>query len=257
MAYAKSIGYNVGLITNGLLVDDAFLKRLKPYDVQLSISVPGIDTFAETTQQDNIKNVLELFSKCKKLGIKTVANIAVTKKNLGELYENISLPIINGATYVLLNRFLPGGRGLENKEFLLTNDELNEMFATAEEVLSKAGIKGHVGTELPYCVIKNPEQYKYLNIGSLCGAAKSFFVMDPSGYIKGCNHSPKRICHWTAVATLATNAYWLKFTKSDYIPDMCRNCPHLMVKCDGGCREAAHVFHGRVDAPDPCFEGGA
>lgn len=252
---AKSLGYTLGLITNGQGVDDTFLHRLKSYDALLSISVPGIDTFAETTKNDNIDGVLNLFSKCKSIGIKTVANIAVTKKNLGELYENISLPIINGAGYILLNRFLPGGRGLENKQFLLTVDEMNEMFDTAEEVLSKAGIKGHIGTELPYCIIKNPERYKHLGIGSLCGAAKQFFVIDPSGYIKVCNHSPKRVCKWSEIESLPNNTYWKAFIGSDYIPRMCRNCKHLKNKCDGGCREAAHVYHGKIDDADPCFEG--
>jgi radical SAM protein with 4Fe4S-binding SPASM domain len=251
---AKMLGYTLGLITNGQGLDDSFLQRLKPYDILLSISVPGIETFADTTKNDNINEVLNSFSKCKEIGIKTVANIAVTKKNLWELYENIALPIINGADYILLNRFLPGGRGLDNKQFLLTVDEMNEMFDIAEEVLTRAGIKGHIGTELPYCIIKDPTRYKNLNIGSLCGAAKQFFVIDPSGYIKVCNHSPKRVCKWNEIDNLSSNAYWQAFIETDYIPNMCRECKYLKSKCDGGCREAAHVFHGEIDDADPCFE---
>lgn len=252
--YSRKLGYTLGLITKGQGIDDFFLQRIKTYDVLLSISVPGIDTFATMTKNDNIEGVLNLFAACKKIGIKTVANIAVTKKNLSELYENISLPIINGASYVLLNRFLPGGRGLDNKEFLLTIDEINTMFDIAEDVLSRAGIKGHVGTELPYCIIKTPERYKHLGIGSLCGAAKQFFVIDPSGYIKVCNHSPTRVCKWNELDSLQNNAYWRSFRQLDYIPAMCQNCKYLKNKCDGGCREAAHVYHGSVFDSDPCFD---
>jgi len=254
--YAKNLGYTLGLITNGRLVDDKFLNKLKLYKILLSISVPGIETFAETTKYNNIENVLNLFKKCKELGIQTVANIAVTKKNFGELYENIALPILNGAAYVLLNRFLPGGRGLYNKQYLLTINEINEMFDIAEEVLSKAGISSHIGTELPYCIIKDPEKYKYLNIASLCAAAKSFFVIDPSGYIKVCNHSPNRICHFTEIEKIEQSEYWNKFINSDYTPQMCKDCKHLGVKCDGGCREAANVYYGGIDSQDPCFEEG-
>lgn len=251
---AFCLGFSLGLISNGKNINDEILHQLHKYGVLLSISVPGIETFEKTTGQNNIENVLEIFKKCKELDIQAVANIAVTKINLPELYENIALPILNGASYVLLNRFLPGGRGLENTKYLLSIDEINEMFDVAEEVLSKVGIYGHIGTELPYCIIKTPEKYKHLGISSLCAAAKDFFVVDPSGYIKACNHSPKRLCKWTDIDTLEQNEYWQRFVSMDYIPDMCRNCKYLHTKCDGGCREAAHVYFGNVTDKDPCFE---
>ena len=250
---AHRLGYSIGCSTNGENADDKFLHEIKKYNCLLSISVPGIDTFAQTTGCDSIENILALFDKCKNLKIQTVANIAVTKKNIKELYENIALPILHGATYVLLNRFLPGGRGLSNIEYLLSLDEINEMFDIAEEVLSKAGIHGHIGTEMPYCGIKSPEKYKYLNIASLCAAVKSFFVVDPSGYIKVCNHSPERLCKWTEVDSLEENDYWKRFIMRDYIPKMCVGCEHLNVKCDGGCREAAHVYYGNINDSDPCL----
>lgn len=127
------------------------------------------------------------------------------------------------------------------------------MFDIAEEVFARAGIKGHVGTELPYCVIKNPQKYKHLQIASLCAGGKEFFVIDPSGYVKVCNHSPHRCCKWTELETLNDNEYWMAFASKAYIPDMCKDCEHLDI-CDGGCRESAHVFYGSINAPDPCFE---
>ncbi|MCL2862563.1 MAG: radical SAM protein [Methanimicrococcus sp.] len=250
--YAYEMGYAITMITNGRAVDDTLLNAVKKCGVLMSVSVPGLETFEEHTGVDNIDNVLSLFEKCRDMGIKTVANIAVTKKNLPELYENISYPILSGAEYVLLNRFLPGGRGMKNTEYMLSNDELNEMLDIAEEVLTRAGVNGHIGTELPYCVVKNPEKYKRLHVGHKCGAAKSFFITDPEGYIKVCNHSPHRVCHWTEIETLDKNEYWQRFRKGDYLPEMCKGCKYLDV-CDGGCREAAHVFHGRTNDPDPCF----
>ena len=251
---AKELGFSIGVISNGRRIDRAFLQRLQKYHVLLSVSVPGIDTFAQTTGQDNIDHVLEIFDTCHEIGVQTVANIAVTKINFGELYQNIALPLLHGATYLLLNRFLPGGRGLENTKYLLSVDEINKMFDIAEEVLERAGIYGHVGTELPYCIIRHPERYKRLQIASLCAAAKSFFVIDPSGYVKVCNHSPTRLCKWTELDSLEQNDYWQKFASRDYIPAMCKGCRYLGTKCDGGCREAAHVYFGNITDNDPCFE---
>ena len=218
----------------------------------ISISLPGIETFVEHTGIDNVEHVLSLFEKTKARGIKTTANIAVTKKNLPELYENIAYALIKGADYILLNRFIPGGRGLDNQEFLLSIEETNMMLDIAEEVLSKANRYGHVGTELPLCAIKNPNNYKHLQVSNLCAAAKGFFVVDPSGYIKVCNHSPQRICHYSELSSLNTNEYWNRFRNRDYIPDMCKKCDKIEV-CDGGCREAAHVFYNSITDNDPIF----
>ena len=220
---------------------------------EASISVPGIDTFREHTGVDNITHVLNLFELAKKYGLQATANIAVTKRNLPELYENIALPLIHGAEYILLNRFLPGGRGLSNTEYLLSVEETNEMLDIAETVLTKANRYGHVGTELPLCAIQNPTQYKHLQVSSICAAAKGFFIVDPSGFIKVCNHSPQKVCRYTDIEKLEQNEYWLKFTNRDYLPDMCAACDKSNI-CDGGCREAAHVYHGSIKDKDPVFD---
>lgn len=240
------------LISNGRRLDDDLLEFLSKRDITLSVSVPGIDTFAETTGVDNLDNVLEIFSKAKALGIETTANITVTKRNLPELYENIALPLIKGADYILLNRFLPGGRGLENTELLLNREEVNRMLDIAEEVLSRSGRYGHVGTELPLCIIDRPESYERLRIGTRCSAGKNFFVIDPGGYVKVCNHSPVRICRYDELDKLRDNPYWRTFQDSKYLPEMCRGCDKLG-ECDGGCREAAHVYSGSVSDKDPLF----
>lgn len=260
--HAQNTGFTVGLITNGRNADRGFLKRLSAIKgLFLSISVPGLTTFREHTGVDNIDHVLGLFDIANEFGLPTTANIAVTKKNLPELYENIAYPLLHGARYVLLNRFLPGGRGLYNKEYLLTVDEINRMLDTAEEVLAVSGATGHVGTELPYCIIKNPGRYKRLQIASTCAAAKGFFVTDSGGYIKVCNHSPTRICHWTQSPRIETFDYWNAFLhggdgkgKTSYLPKMCDFCEKRGRICDGGCREAAHVYHGAINDPDPCFD---
>ena len=241
------------MISNGRAMDDNFLDFISRYDVTLCISIPGIQTFEEQTGIDNIDHVISLFEKAKGFGLRTTANIAVTKKNLPELYENIAIPLIHGAEYVLLNRFLPGGRGLSNTEYLLSISEVNEMLDVAETVLKKDNRYGHVGTELPLCAIKDPQKYTHLQVSNMCAAAKGFFIVDPSGYIKVCNHSPKRICHYSELETIEDNPYWNAFQQRTYLPVMCIGCDKATI-CDGGCREAAHVYYGDISDPDPLFE---
>lgn len=249
---ARSVGLRICLISNGRALDEKLLRSLAERDVNLSLSVPGIETFERQTGYDGVEHVMSLFRAARDLDMKVTANIAVTKINFPELYENIAYPLINGASYVLLNRFIPGGRGLDNSKYLLDRAEINEMLRTAEEVLKKAGVYGHTGTELPYCAVDEPESFEALGVSYQCGAAKSFYAVDPSGYVRVCNHSEQRLCSVFELDGLEDNEYWKRFVERDYIPCMCAGCKHGDI-CDGGCREAAHVYAGDVAGPDPCF----
>ena len=251
--YILDCGATLNVISNGRKITDEFLDFIAERGVSICISIPGIESFSDHTGVENVEYVLSLFEKTQAKGIRTTANIAVTKKNLPELYENIAYALIKGADYVLLNRFLPGGRGLKNQDFLLTREETNQMLDIAEEVLSKAKKYGHVGTELPLCAIDNPEKYKYIRVSNLCSAAKGFCVIDPSGYLKVCNHSPVRVCRYNELERLKESVYWNDFRQRRYLPDMCKKCDKREW-CDGGCREAAHVYYGEIDAPDPLFK---
>lgn len=251
--YILSFDIKLNIISNGRIINDDFLDYIAERGISICISVPGINTYKKHTGVDNIEHILSLFEKTRARGVYTTANIAVTKKNLHELYENIALPLLHGANYILLNRFLPGGRGLCNTEYLLSKEETNEMLDIAEEVLSKAKKHGHVGTELPLCAINNPSKYKHIKISNLCSAAKNFCIVDPSGYLKVCNHSPTRICKYNELKTLEDNLYWKTFKHREYLPDMCKGCDKTDI-CDGGCREAAHVYYGRINDKDPIFD---
>ena len=67
------------------------------------------------------------------MGMNTTMNVTITKMNYHELFETLSVGLINGASSVLINRFLPGGRGLiYQHELALTNDQLNGMLDTTE-----------------------------------------------------------------------------------------------------------------------------
>ena len=142
------------------------------------MSLPGLKTFEYHTGYKHAERILEWFSKAKAKGVRSTVNIAVTKKNIGELYETISTALLAGADTLLLNRFLPGGRGLIYMDDLfLTIDETNKMLDIAEEVLTISKRKGHVGTELPKCILKRND-YKNLTVPTDCSAAIDFFAID-------------------------------------------------------------------------------
>ena len=243
------------LLSNGRSVDDSVLAMCRTHGVQLSMSLPGLDTFARHTGFDGADGVLRAFTQAKRCGLKTVANITVTKLNLHELDRTIAAALLAGAEQILLNRFLPGGRGLRQALTLaLSADELIRMLVTADAALQAAGRFGSLGTEVPRCRVE-PSRYTRLQVSTRCSAAIQFFVVGPSGFVRVCNHSPVNLNHVDDIASLKQNEYWVRFVQKRYQPAMCHDCERH-ADCDGGCREAAHVVSGAPDAPDVLLASG-
>jgi radical SAM protein with 4Fe4S-binding SPASM domain len=242
------------LLSNGGPMSNEVLDLCSRHGINLSMSLPGLKTFPELTGGGDPENVLRWFRRAKDKGVGTTVNVTVTKLNLGELYETIAEGLLAGADNLLMNRFLPGGRGLANTELLLTLEEVREAIDVAERVLRESNRRGHLGTELPLCVV-DPSAYTHLKVGTQCSAAKDFFVVGPSGHIRVCNHSPARLPRWTDLEAVKTHPYWHRYAMKRYLPKECSPCPS-MAHCDAGCREAAHVYRGQVDGRDPLFENG-
>lgn len=246
----KGKATDIVLISNGLLMNRDYLQLFKYCNVHLSMSLPGIETFEEHTGLNNAEGVLHWFQEAQKLGMNTTVNVTVTKKNYHELFETLSLGLLNGATSVLVNRFLPGGRGLKYmNELMLSREELNGMLDITEKVLSLAQRHGHTGTEIPLCAINNPTKYKWLNFGTKCAAAKEFFVVDPAGQIRTCNHSPIIVGNVFNDEMIKDTVYWNLYAQSRYHPTMCKSCESIKT-CDCGCREVANILNGSANSID-------
>jgi radical SAM protein with 4Fe4S-binding SPASM domain len=233
----KSVRPVVTLLSNGRSVTSSVLKKLSDLGVSLSVSLPGLETYRWHTGHEGADMVLDLFGKARKAGVHVTANITVTRRNLHELYETMGAAILAGAEQVLLNRFLPGGRGLLHLEELsLGMEHLKEMVTTAEDVLTAAGVPGATGTEFPRCV-PGLDDLKNLHVGYRCSAVKNFFTVGPSGYLRGCNHSRVRITHHSTWQQASAHPRWRIFALGTFpLPEHCSDC-RLRFQCDAGCPE--------------------
>ena len=239
------------LLTNGRTLNEDILHTCERLHTHLSISLPGLASFQELTGSDtNPSTVLKWLRRAKDLGVRTTAAVAVTRINLAELGETIGAALDAGADFLLLNRFLPGGRGLSStQELALRPDEIVDMLKTAESALQRANCKGTVGTEIPLCLTDGLES-ETLQVSSKCAAATQFFVVGPSGRTRVCNHSPVQLAHYTEIETLKRDPYWRRYALRELLPVACHPCPHQL-RCDGGCHEAAGIVFGSLSADDP------
>ena len=241
------------IISNGALLNDKWLELFAETQATLALSVPGIKTYEYHTKFDRVSHVLKWIARSSSAGIYTVANVTATRKNLFELYENVGLSLLHGANFVLLNRFLPGGRGLSySDELLLSKEETLRAFRTVDAALNDGKRWGGVGTEVPMCALSNTN-FKRLSISTKCAAGNELFVIDPSGRIRVCNHSPVVLEKWTEIDKIDNNPYWRLFAEKNFLPEYCLRCSQKSV-CDAGCREAAHILCGSPDSPDWIME---
>jgi radical SAM protein with 4Fe4S-binding SPASM domain len=240
------------LISNGGVMERATLDFAARVGLNVSLSLPGLETYPRHTRGGDPNRILGLFRVAHELGVRTTVNIAVTRLNLPELFETIAEALLAGADSLLLNRFLPGGRGLSHlSELSLTREQVIQALDIAEDALLTANRWGHLGTEVPRCLV-DPARYERIKVGTRCSAAVDFFVIGPSGRARVCNHSPVELMRWEELETAKDHPYWRRFAFREYLPTSCGGCPE-MGACDAGCREAAHVLRGAPDAHDPLW----
>jgi AdoMet-dependent heme synthase len=233
----------VHFISNGRAMTDDALHFLADLRVHLMFSLPGLETYPEHTGGGRPEAVLDLFEKAAALGSAATVGVTVTRRNLHEVYSTVGEAFLAGAGELLLNRFLPGGRGLAYwRNLALDVDGTRRMLEEADAALRDSGRRGHVGTELPRCGF-DPGALARLEVGTRCGAAHHFFAVDPSGFVRVCNHSPTRLLYWTEIRSLWEEPLWRRFALHQHGLAACGGCA-LRHLCDGGCPEAAGMLSG-------------
>lgn len=254
-AYSKANGFKNSLLTNGILASEFSSQIAENFEV-VQISLQGLEATHDklTGGVGNFRNAL--LGRAALMDYKTAVSavIVVNRLNLSELKDTIALAAGLDMNSVLVNRFLPGGKGLDNIDLAMDGKELVEMLNSVEEASEAYGIPVLVGTPTPLC-LEGLRSYKFL-LKEGCMAGKGLHcAIDPSGGLRVCNHSPKVLgnCLETDPKVIYESSDYIKgFTELRYTPDMCKNCDKL-AKCKGGCRESAYLLYGSLSAPDPIF----
>lgn len=77
-------------------------------------------------------------------------------------------------------------------------------------------------------------------------------MLDPAGFIRACNHSPRKVGHIFDEEIVTDVEYWNMFSYRGYIPRSCILCKDVNY-CDCGCRETASIINGNPKELDPCL----
>jgi len=180
-----------------------------------------------------------------------VAVFVATRHNLPDLYDTIKLAFAFGSRGMMLNRFNPGGRGRAHlAELLPTVSEMRQALAVANEAAAEFQFPISCSIAMPPCLIDH-HAYPNLSFGfCAAGSARAYYTLDPLGNLRPCNHTPTILGNLREepFADLIAPERMAPFVEP--VAAFCDPCV-LRRTCQGGCKAAAQVCYGALDAEDP------
>lgn len=236
-------GAQVTLVTNGQTLDKRMAKRLvragvRTFEIQL-LSDRALEHEYLQGIKGSFERTIEGIGAVLSTKVRMVAAFVATKLNLPRLEETLRLALDMEVHGLMLNRFNPGGRGLDNlKELSPTPKEVLRMLEVAEGFAARHLLPISCSIPIPMCLV-DMRSFPHLGFGFCsAGTEMSYPTLDSVGNLRPCNHSP------IVLGNLWETNFWelmdspsrTRFIET--IPEICKDCEHLS-ECRASCRAAA------------------
>ena len=252
----RSKGVVATLLTNGLLLDREWVRDLLRAEVsQIQLTLLGMDPEVHDRhcgrgQHEKVMAALELLES---MGAHVTVNMVVTRHNIEEIPAVMRLIAERGQSLFLLNRFNPGGHGLEDgrmEDLMLDREDTIRMLTLAQQGAEELGITPAASVPIPPCVVDHAAYPKVTFAGCAAASDRSYFALDPRGNVRACNHSPVILGNvletpFLEIANSPALDDWNRIR-----PPFCEPCPGWDA-CQGGCRAAGQQMGLGFDELDP------
>lgn len=170
----------LSLITNGTLLDHTWLGVLRKYSKLTTIKVSlegGTESANDVIRGKGVfRRVLRALELLQQDGsFRTVVMFTVQRGNMQELQNMFGLIQAGNADGLILERFIPEGRGREMKESTLRREDWREI---TRAVAHWAGIDSHVMLLFPYRAYWLQEYPTREVMGATCDIGHSLCILD-------------------------------------------------------------------------------
>jgi len=244
----------LGIITNGLCIDNNIVKKLSSFPKlrKIKISLDGAN--AETNDAirskgsfEKVMNNLPLIKK--KATYEVILMFTVMKKNFRSLLSLLELCQDLDIDGLIIERFIPWGRGREIMGEVLEKDQWKEVVATLFDFFSMG-----IGTDdvLPYQAFQVNFDRREMNLsGAPCVIGADGLCIMPEGNVFPCRRFPISIGNllndplteiWERSEILE------KLRRKEELKGKCGRCP---AKDCRGCRSLALSLTGDYLEEDP------
>jgi len=184
-------------------------------------------------------------------GGQAVAVCVVTRENLADVGGVIELAFALGARGVMLNRYNAGPQdGDTLRRLMPRSGELSDALVVADRLGGELGLPVSCSIPIPPCLV-DLARFRHLRFGfCAAGTADAYPTLEASGDVRPCNHSATVLGNaWREpMAEILDPARLHAF--SGAVPQQCVSCDDV-TRCQGGCKAAAEVCYGRLDAAEP------
>jgi radical SAM protein with 4Fe4S-binding SPASM domain len=242
----------ITLITNGINIDDALATRMAEWDMRVQLPVQGLGAKhdAITGVPGTFKRLVDVFATLKEHMIPVATATVVSKESIDDLERLLEFSVAMGSRAILLIRFLPGGAGQERWDLVPSAEDVERAYGILDDVCGRYGVRGAVGVPNLPCVV-DEKAFKHVKF-NYCGAGRDWFVVDPSGRFRICNHSPVVYGDLMEqeLGDILGHPLLQAFARSEVYPPECGDCDELE-GCRGGCRAVAETMYGDAYGPDP------
>lgn len=281
--YAKNKGFYVALSTNGTLINEDNIAKIKAANYQyVGISIDGLEEFHDQfrRQQGSFKASMKAIALCKQAGIKVGMRLCLTKDNFADLPAMLDLMDEYQVDKFYLSHLNYSGRGKRSAEndafFNMTKQAMTLLFERAWQHINE-------GRDSDFVTGNNDADGAFL----LQWATENFADKHPQRVAKlkqslinwGGNASGVNVANIDNTGTIHPDTYWwdhaIGNVKSDKFSDIwkntqdplmlgfrqrprpvkgrCSQCQYLAI-CGGNTRTRAFAQTGDVWAEDPgCY----
>ena len=267
LSYSKDLGLYTSLSTNGTLLDNDSIKRLKALDIDhVCISLDG----AKPETHDHIRNkkgtykkTIEGIKNCVTAGINTQISTVFMRSNIDELADlhNLLESLNVDGWYVY--DFIPAGRGKEIQDEVLGPKQRGQLFTKLQELApsSRISIKPS-----PYLLTVNSacgtDTYFYRTYGKLtefiggCPAGRWTCHISSNGDLHPCYLLPHKLGNlkqdtFEDIWFNSSNPVLKELRNRTLLKGTCGKCKYRDV-C-GGCRARVFWKTGNYLESDSCW----
>jgi radical SAM protein with 4Fe4S-binding SPASM domain len=255
--HALSQGLLVGLVTNGLLLNEENIEETKKLNLDVQVSLDGSKPLYHDEMRDqegSFEKVLEKTRLLNENEIKfTIASVA-TAHNYKDIPDLVRLSEEIGASSFRVQPFFPVGRGSLQKETLDLDPGMTKYIssylleAKEEFTIEVGGFYFQFALKSDQPVVSQPCE------DGACSAGYDFAGVTHDGYAYPCSHIwqlaednvREKPFPWIWENSRIFN-FFRSLRRSD-ANETCQNCVYYS-KCKGGCK-AMNILDGHFREPD-------
>jgi radical SAM protein with 4Fe4S-binding SPASM domain len=271
IGYAKGIGLNVSLITNGYFIDGKILDNLVKHNVRVSLSVDGAEEINDAIRgKGAYAKTVSAMEKTSKAGlldclVATLANVDATRNNVNseDMEHVIKLAEEYGARWVVIHGFIPFNRTKEHLARAPSPQQYEKIWNEVYDLRMKYHGKPEVNVYCPFFVRIAKERnipdfnrwYNNVFLGK-CSLAGKYMSVIENGDVIPCSFNDRiRLGNiqkkplkqiWDE---LQTSELTIKLRDRRNLKGKCGVCEYREI-C-GGCRTRAEIYTGDLFASDP------